>query len=506
LKKTLQKMHWKMINLKSINKGLFLSLILSFIIFKTQAQIPEENTNSLRDTTITGSDPTVQLSQAESPLDTMKNNSFQRYKIDGVAAVIGEYLILESDIEKGRLEFESQMDGEHNITDCEIIGHLMENKLFSHAALQDSTVHGMVTDGQVLAQVEQQINHFVQRVGSMKKLLELYRKDSEEELRDELFKIDKEMQLAEAMQNHITDEIEVTPEEVREFFNSIPKDELPRFSDEVEIAQITIKPKIPQAEIDKVVNQLRDMREDIVENGASFSTKAVLYSQDGTSMDGGKMRITRQDPLDKDFKEIAFSLREGEVSEPFKSSFGYHIVQVDKVLGQEREIRHIILMPKETKSSLEEAKQKADSIKTIINAGEITFKEAAKKYSDDEETSGDGGQLINPETGDSRFELTKIDPRMYSEVKRLKEGEISRPLSDQTRTGQKYYKIITVTGLYPEHVADYSKDYTRIKDFALRNKQRKEIHKWRKDEIDDTYIKVSGDYKDCEFQSNWLKN
>lgn len=506
MKKTLQKTHWKMTNLRFINKSFILSFgMIAFLVLSAQAQIPQGK-ELMKDTVITGSsDPEILVTQAESPLDTMADNSFQRYKVDGVAAVIGQYLILESDIQKGRLEFQNQMEGE-NITDCEIMGYLMENKLFSHSALQDSTVFQNVTDAQVLAQVDQQVSQFVQRVGSMKKLLELYRKESEEDLRDELFKIDREMHLSEAMQRHITDQIEITPEEVREFFNSIPKDERPKFSDEVEIAQVTIKPQVPQEEVDKVTNELREMREDIVENGASFSTKAVLYSQDGSSRNGGKMVITRKDPLDKDFKEIAFSLREGEVSQPFKSSFGYHIVQVDKVLGQEREIRHIILIPKETKASLAEAKEKTDSIRTLIKDGEISFKEAAKKYSDDEETRGDGGQLINPETGDTRFELTKIDPRIYNEVKRLDEGEISRVISDESRTGNKFYKIISVTAHYPEHVADYAKDYTRIKDFALRNKQMKEIHKWREDEIDGTYIKISEDFKDCEFQSNWLKN
>lgn len=503
MKKTLLKMHWKTINSKYLINYLPVFLLGIILINPARAQVLG-TTNFSKDTIITESDPELLVKELNSPLDTMDQSNFQRHKVDGIAAVIGKYLILESDVQKGRIEFENQMEGE-SITDCELIGHLMENKLFSHAALQDSTVYQMVSESHLLSQVDQQVQHFVQRVGSMDKLLKLYRKDSEQDLRDELFKIDKELALAEAMQKNITDQIEVTPEEVRTFFNSIPKDELPRFSDEVEIAQITIEPEIVQEEIDRVINQLQEIRKDVVENGASFSTKAVLYSQDASSMDGGKMTITRKDPLDKDFKEIAFSLREGEVSQPFKSSFGYHLVLVEKIVGQAREIRYIIIMPKETKASLEEAKEKMEKIRNEILAGDLTFKEAAKKYSSDEETRGDGGQLINPQSGDTRFELTKIDPRMYNEVKRLKEGEISRVISDETRTGKKYYKIITVTGLFPEHVADYSKDYSRIKDFALRNKQMKEIHKWRRDEILDTYIKISGDYKDCEFQSNWLK-
>lgn len=499
-------MHWKTINLKFTNKLLAIGLLAFSYTSIAKAQVNSQLKADLRDTTITETAPTAPISQASSPIDTMSNNSFQRYKVDGVAAVVGDYLILESDIQKARIEIENQMEKKQNITDCELLGHLMENKLFAHAALQDSTVSGSVNKAQVMAQVDQQVQHFVQQVGSMDKLLQLYRKKSEKELRDELYKIDREMQLSEAMQQKITSEIEITPEEVRDFFNSIPKDERPQFNDEVEIAQITVEPEIPQEEIDKVVNQLKEIRSDIVDKGSSFSTKAVLYSQDGTSVQGGKMSISRNSPLDPDFKEIAYSLQEGEVSEPFKSSFGYHIVQVDKVIGQDREIRHIILMPKTTSASLKAAQEKIDSIRTQIQDGDISFKEAAKKYSDDEDTRGDGGQLINPETGDTHFEMTKVDPRMYNEVKRLKEGEVSKVLSDETRTGKKYYKIITVTALYPEHIADYSQDYTRIKDFALRNKQRKEMNKWRQEELEDTYIKVAQDYQDCEFESNWLKN
>lgn len=443
--------------------------------------------------------------QPQSPLDTMDTDNFQRYKVDGVTAVVGNYLVLESDIEKFRADIESQMSGNENITDCEMIDHLMENKLFSHAALQDSTVYGQISDEQIEQQIEQQIMQLVEQIGSMKKLLNYYRKDSEDEMREELFKINKENSLAEAMQHSLTEEVEITPEEVREYFDSIPKDDRPNFSDEVEIARIQIDPEIPQAEIDKVVDNLNELRTDIVENGASFSTKAVLYSEDNTSAQGGRMEITRQDPLDKDFKEIAFSLREGEVSKPFKSAFGYHIVKVEKVLGQQREIRHIIMMPKATSATIEKAKEKADSIRTLIENDSISFADAAKKYSDDEVTRSDGGKILNPDTGDRRWELTKVDPRMYNEVNRVKNGGISKPISDQNETGQKFFKIITVTDFYPEHQADYSKDFTKIRELALQQKQMRIVREWREEEIQDTHIKVNGDYKECDFDVNWLK-
>lgn len=458
-----------------------------------------------RDSVINPTAPVVTTMPQESALDSLeKESNFDRYKVDGVVSVVGKYVILKSDIDKFRIDVEQRFPDNKDVSDCEIVGNMMENKLLSHAALQDSTVFQMVQDAQIEGQVEQQLAQLEEHLGSMSKVLEYYRKDSEDEIREELFEVNKENQLAQAMQEHITDEIEITPEEVKTFFDDIPKDERPTFNDEVELSQIVIKPKTPQKEIDKVVDQLNQMRDEILE-GASFATKAVLYSQDGTSASGGKMTITRKDPLDKDFKEIAFSLREGEVSKPFKSSFGYHIVQVDRVLGQQRMIRHIILIPKETKESLEEAKAKADSVRTLIEDKKYTFAEAALRFSDEEKTRGDGGRLINPETGDGRFEMTDIDPRIYNDIKRLKEGEISKPLVDQTRTGQQYYTLYKKTHFYPEHVADYSKDYTRIKDLALQNKQIKAIREWRKKEIEETFVKISEDYTDCDFDENWLK-
>lgn len=507
-------MRWKMVNMKFSIKICVLIFIMG-IVPRVNGQInninQEQNTppaqSGQRDSVINSAEMGMPSpSRQQSALDTIDRNNFQRYKIDGVAAVVGDHLVLNSDIKKVRADLQQKKSKTQNITDCQLIGHLMGNKLFSHAAMQDSTVYQMIPDQRIKQMVDQQLQQLVQRIGSKAKVLDFYRKESEQELRDELFKVDKENQLAEAMQNKITEEVEITPEEVRQFFDSIPKGERPKFSDEVEIAQIIIEPEVPQSQIDEVVDKLNKIRDNVLENGSSFNTKAVLYSEDqGSSSKGGRMEITREDPLDKDFKQIAFSLREGEISKPFKSAFGYHIIKVDKVLGQKRKVRHILLIPKPTKTSLEEAHEKADSIRTMIQNDKITFKNAAKAYSDDDNTRGDGGQLINPETGDTRFELTKIDPKMYNEVKRLKEGEVSKALTDQNRTGEKYYKLITVTGRYPEHTAEYSKDYTKIKNLALQKKQMNAIKEWREEEIEDTYIKVNGDYKGCDFESNWLK-
>ena len=454
-----------------------------------------------QDSTLTITDKDNISRASVKKIDSVK--PFSRRKADGIAAVIGDYLILDSDITKMREDAETQGVSASEITNCQLAGRLMENKLYAHQAMQDSTI--VVSDAEISNMTDQQVSRMVSQIGSMEKLLDFYRKEDEQGLRDELFKINKERRLASVMQDKIIEEVEITPEEVREFFNRIPEDERPKFGDEVEIAQLVIKPEVPKEEEDKVVERLNEMRADILD-GASFATKAVLYSEDATSSRGGQMTITREDPLDKDFKQVAFSLRAGEVSKPFKSEFGYHIIQLDKVRGQKLDIRHIIIIPKVTEATVADAKEKIEGIREEIVNGEITFDAAARKYSDEKETRGDGGQLINPKSGDTRFELTDVDPLIYEKVNNLEKGEVSLVLMDQNRTGQKFFKIITLTQRYPEHIADYSKDYTKIKELALREKQFDAIEKWQNEKIKETYIKINGDYKDCEFNSNWLKN
>ena len=427
----------------------------------------------------------------------------QRYKVDGIAGVVGAYVVLDSDVDMMYQDLKSQGVSTADFTDCELFGGLLENKLLAHHAIQDSII---VSNAELSNQVDQQISQMVGQIGSIEKVLTFYKRESEAEFRSELLEINKQRELASRMQQKIIEGIEVTPDEVRAYFESIPKDELPVFGDEVEIAQIVIKPEIPESEKQKIIARLMEMREDVVDNDASFATKAVLYSQDpGSSRDGGRMIISRKDALDKDFKDTAFSLQEGEVSEPFESQFGFHIIKVDRVIGQNLEIRHILLIPDVTQATVEKARKQLDSIRSNIIAEEITFADAAKKYSAEEQTAANGGRLINPTTGDTRLELTKTPPEIYDQVVNLKEGEMSLILTDQDRTGRAFFKIITVNKRYTEHTADFAQDYMKIQDLALRSKQMDVIEKWQKEKISDTYIKINGKYRNCDFTNNWLK-
>ena len=427
----------------------------------------------------------------------------ERFRVDGVAAVVGDYVVLQSDIDKMYIELQSQGASIQDVTTCSLAGRLMENKLYAHHAIQDSIV---VSDAEINAQVDQQLAYMTQQVGSLEKVLQFYKKDNEAEFRTELYQINKENMLASNMQRKIVDAVEVTPEEVRTFFTNIAKEDRPVFGAEVEVAQIVVKPEIPQSEKQKIINRLKEMRADILENGASFATKAVLYSQDpGSRSSGGKISLTRKDPFVKEFKDAAFSLQEGEVSQPFETEFGYHILTVDRIRGQQVDVRHILLIPDVTEQTKQSAREEIDNVRQRLIDKEVTFREAAREVSDEKETRESGGQLINPTTGDTRFELSKIDPSLYEQVVNLKEGEISYVLTDQDNTGRPVYKIMTVTKRYPEHEADYAQDYNKIKELALRDKQLKAIEKWQQEKIQNTYIKVNGEYRDCEFSSNWLK-
>lgn len=428
----------------------------------------------------------------------------KRVKLDGIAAVIGDYVILDSDIDKTLIDLKSQGASTQDITRCSLLGKLMEDRLYAHQAVQDSL---LVSDDQVNAQSDRQIQQLVAQVGSMEKVLKFYKKPDVESFRNELFEINKLRMLSEKMQGKIVEEIEVTPEEVRQFFNKIPKDERPVFGAELEIAQIVKQPTAPEKEKQKVINRLEQIKQDVEENDASFNVKAILYSQDpGSKSKGGFYSMTRETPFVKEFKDVAFSLQEGEISEPFETDFGYHIIYIEKVRGQELDLRHILLIPEIPKNTLEAAGKELDSIRQHILAGKYTFAEAALNFSDEKETKFDGGLLRNPINFDSRFELTKMDPTLYNQVRNLKDGEISRPLrEDDPRGGAPKFKIMKISNRYNEHKADFAKDYLKIQELALREKQFTAIKKWMDEHIQETYIHVDANNKSCDFANNWVK-
>ncbi|MFI8378216.1 peptidylprolyl isomerase [Leeuwenhoekiella sp. NPDC079379] len=438
-------------------------------------------------------------------VETKSLTSGTTFKVDGVAAVVGEFVILDSDIKQAIESLKQQKVEAEGLSDCKVLDKLMEDKLYAHHAVVDSV---SISEDQVRSFTQQQIDYFLNQFGgSEERLLKFYRKDKMSDLQKELFDLNKNQELAKAMQQKIVEDVEVTPEEIRDYYKGLERDGLPQFGIELEVSKIMIEPEVPQEEKQKVIDELNGYRKDIVENGSSFATKAVLWSEDESSRgDGGLIKdVDRKSQFVKEFRDVAFSLEEGEVSKPFETEFGYHIIKVEKIRGQKIDLRHILRIPKVTSASESAAKDKIEKIKKRIEAGELTFADAAKEFSNEKETASDGGIMINPVTQDRMFELKNLPPDLYPKVQNLKEGEISIAFNNPTRTGKTRYEIYTVSDRIEEHKADFALDYVKIKDFALQAKRIKAIEKWQNEKIAETYVKLNGDHRNCEYSSNWLK-
>ncbi len=430
-------------------------------------------------------------------------NIQERIKIDGVAVVVGKNIVLDSDIEKFKKELQQRMEGEIDISDCEILEEIMVQKLIAHHAVVDSIVASEV---EVNSEVERNIGYFTQQLGSMEKVLTMYGFNDEEDLRNELFNIQKEQLLIRRERESITENIDVTPEEVRTNFKNLEKDNnLPEFSAEIELAQIVKKLLPSKEETKRVVDKLNEIKKEI-EEGYSFRLKAIINSDDpSVAQNGGKITLTRESGFIKEFKEVAFSLDEGEISEPFLTGFGYHIVQIEKIKGQERDVRHIIIQPRISEDELRASKDELEAIRSQILQGEISFEDAVKKYSDDIETRNNNGLILNPQTNDTHFDLTRMPPSLYNRINNLKSGEITEVYFEQERGEAKTHRIIIMKSKEEAHTANFIKDYEKIQQLTLQKKKEEIVDKWVKDKIDDTYIKINIDFKKCVFKNNWKK-
>lgn len=431
-------------------------------------------------------------------------NAQEKVKIDGVATVVGDNIVLESEIEAFKQELIQQSGGKMEITDCEMLERIMNRKLLAHHAVIDSIV---ASEAEVSQQVQRKMDYFTQQLGSPEKLLEFYGFENLKDLREELNRVEKESLLISKMQQELTADIDITPEEVKRYFKSL-KDEnnLPEIGAEIELAQISVNLEPSESEIERVVSRLKEIKKE-VEDGGNFKMKAILYSDDpGVTQNSGFYTIDRNSPFVKEFKEAAFRLEEGDISEPFKSDFGYHILILEKVRGKQRDVRHILMQPKVDDDARDRVKDSLIKYRDEILKMKITFDVAVLKYSDDKETRQSKGLLMNPVSGDTHFDLTNLDPDLYSKVSNLKEGEISQVFYEETRQGEKMYKILMVKSKTDSHIADLSIDYVKIQDLALQKKKKESIEKWANEKIKDTYIKINDSYHDCAFKSNWLKN
>ncbi len=433
----------------------------------------------------------------------IQNTTAQKIKIDAVGVVVGKNIVLDSDIEKFKLELENNSEGKIKISDCEMLEQLMLQKLLAHHAVVDSIV---VSDAEVNSQVERNIQFFSQEYGSVEKVVEAYGFNDIEDLKTELFGIEKENSLIQKEQGQITENIDVTPEEIRIYFNGLKeKGELPEFPAEIQIAQLVLNAEASPEEIDRILKKLNQLKKEI-EEGSSFKMKAIINSNDpGVTENGGRYSIDKNSQFIKEFKETAFSLDVNQVSEPFKSQFGYHIIQLHEIRGETRIASHILLQPEIPQEKLDKTKELLVKIVAQIKSGEITFDEAVRKYSQDIDTRNNGGLIVNPYSGESTFDLTRMDPALYARVNNLQKNEMSDIFYDEDRSGKKMYKVMIMKDRTNTHVADMVDDYVKVQNLALQKKKQETIAKWSKEKIGDTYIKISSEYQKCNFDKNWTK-
>ncbi len=432
----------------------------------------------------------------------------KKIKLDGVVAVVGKNIVLHSDIDKFKLELEQAGESIGSQSSCDILEKMMEQKLLAHHAVVDSLV---ATEVSVNPMVERKIEYFVQQLGSDEKVLDLYGFNNMEDLKKELTRIEIESSLIGQMQQQITSTVTVTPEEVRNYFRSLERqDALPEFTTEVKLAQIVLNVEASEKEIERVKTELYKIKDE-VEEGANMKMKAILYSEDpSVTQNGGLYSITRESQFVKEFKDAAFSIDEGQVTDPFKTDFGYHIIKVEKVKGQTIDVRHILIQPKISEEEKTFVKQKLDSIRVEIKNGNMSFEEAAIKFSMDKASRKNKGIILNPFTNESTFRLSgeqfmRTFPSLHSKVFNLKQGEMTAVFYDETREGEKMFKLVLLDKMIEGHTADFAKDYVKIQNLALAKKRQESIEKWVAEKVSDTYIKISDEFKDCEFKTNFRK-
>ncbi len=425
--------------------------------------------------------------------------------VDGIAAVVGHEPILRSDIANLRLQMKEQGIKLKQTDDCALLETLLERKILISEAQADTTITKTVNPESLRDQARQQLKYFEMQAGGLDKVLEMYHKKTKEELIDAITDFNYKNELFNAMQRKITENVEITPDEVKRFFDSIPPDQRPEFPTQVELRQIIIRPKPDSSEVERVKKRLNQIRESILKGETTFNAQAVFYSEDpGTRSQGGLMTIDRNTPLVKEFKDVAFSLDEGQISKPFQTPFGWHIVKVEKIKGRQRDIRHILLIPKLSAKNLEDAKKKLEKIRKSILNGEMSFEEAAKNFSEDDESKKRGGLMIDPATNETMLETTKLDPAVYAQLVGRNAGDLTDVFEAKDPMGNVTYKLIKIDKKILPHKADFVKDYAKISQMALEAKKQKAVIRWIKQHLKNAYIYIAPDYRKCHFKINWL--
>ncbi len=422
--------------------------------------------------------------------------------IDKIIAVVGREIILLSEVENQVLQLQSQGYYTSGNLRCEVLEQMLFSKLMANQAKLDSVE---VSDAEINDEMERRLSMYITQIGSEKKLEEFYGK-SIPEIKKEFKNVIADQLLTARLQQQVTADLKVTPKEIKEFYNSMPKDSVPMVNTKFEMEQIVIKPKVKEVEILRIQDKLRDFK-NRVNKGESFSMLAVLYSEDpGSAPKGGELGFMSRNDLVPEFSAVAFKLDKGQVSKIVKTDYGYHIIQLIEKQGERINCRHILLKPKIDIEEKQMAQHKLDTIRNAINKKELTFKEACWKYSESEDSRLSGGIMVNPRTGNTYWEANHLSPKMSYAIQDLKVGGISKPFESQDKKGNAIFEIVRLKTKKKPHKANLDEDYELFQQMALEKKQNEFMEKWISDKVKSTYLKLDDDFKDCSFKNKVWKN
>lgn len=396
-------------------------------------------------------------------------------RLEGIAALVGDELILESQLLQQYTYLKQGGMTDDGGLYCDVLEQFIIQKLLLVRARLDSL---KVTEEQVERELERRLQILTAQLGSPEAIVEIYGKPIpllKQELRSEV----RNQILAEEMRQKITADIKVTPGEVREFFRSIPRDSLPFIPAEVELSQIVLWAKPSPEERERVRERLEEIRREILAGKMEFSTAARAFSQDlGSARQGGDLGEFGRGQMVPEFERMAFSVSIGEVSPVFETPYGFHILLVEKRVGNKVRARHILLQPTITDMDVERAQARLSVLRNQILRDSISFLRAATEFSEDLLTKQTSGRLMDEESGSYRLPLDKLDPELYFLVDELKVGEISQPVPFTSRDGRRGVRIVWLQRKYPPHRASLELDYERFAQAALQLKKQEAIEKW----------------------------
>lgn len=420
--------------------------------------------------------------------------------IDKVVAIVGENSILYSDIENQYLQYLMQgYTSKAQEIRCQIFEEILFAKLLLNQAQLDSIE---ISDDQVESEMDRRLQYFISQIGSKDELEKYYNK-SILEIKNDLRAVIREQIMTQQVKSNITSNIKITPSEVKDFFNKIPKDSLPLIETEIKYAVITKKPTVTAEEKAYALNKIKGIR-DRITKGEDFATLARIYSEDpGSALKGGELGDFTRGVMYPPFEAAAFALQPDEISPIIETEAGFHILKLIKRKGEYINVRHILIQTKVSPLSIQNAKSKLDSIYQLIESGKISFEDAAKKFSDDDFAST-GGLAVNESSGNNTFSPSEINKDVFFALDKMSVGAVSKPIVIRSDDNKVEIKIVKLMQRTKPHKADLKTDYDKIQEAALQDKQNKAVNNWINQRTKDTYIIILDDsYKNCNFRYNW---